>query len=579
MTTSNEEAVYLATLRDLTKKAWPHAISRCAHYPFGEIPLTEYLRKWAIRQAEKPAIIFYGRHLSFGELDRLSDRFAQLLASLGVGSGDRVAVYLPNCPQFLIAFYGILKLGAVHVPVNPLYKEHEFLHQINDAGAEIIVVLDQLVDSVRACRHKTRLREFIVTSLAEVIPAHPTLPLPPTITRERRIFPGTIDMLPVLDTFSGPALNSRVSLDDIAALNYTGGTTGTPKGCVHTQRDMIYTAATTCGCAEPMDPADVSVCFNPVFWIAGEDWGVIFPIFSGATCVLLYRWDALAFMSAVERYKVTHNGGSVDLMVEVMEHARLGDYDLRSLKSTRVVSFVKSLSVEHRRRWFALTGTVMIEATYGSTETHTMDTFTRGMQEGDFDLLSRPTFVGLPVPGTELKICDFETHALKSLGTEGEICIRSPSILKGYWQKPEESDACLIDGWFHSGDIGQLDEHGYLHFLGRHKEMLKVKGMSVFPTEVEGIIAQHPAVACVGVIGVDDPEKGQSPMAFVKLDSTWISQITEDELVQWCRGNMATYKVPAIRFVDALPMTATGKVQRAKLGVLVRQPAQGPLSA
>ena len=183
------------------------------------------------------------------------------------------------------------------------------------------------------------------------------------------------------------------------------------------------------------------------------------------------------------------------------------------------------------------------------------------------------------MPGTELKICDFETHALKSLGTEGEICIRSPSILKGYWQKPEESDACLIDGWFHSGDIGQLDEHGYLHFLGRHKEMLKVKGMSVFPTEVEGIIAQHPAVACVGVIGVDDPEKGQSPMAFVKLDSTWISQITEDELVQWCRGNMATYKVPAIRFVDALPMTATGKVQRAKLGVLVRQPAQGPLSA
>jgi acyl-CoA synthetase (AMP-forming)/AMP-acid ligase II len=579
MTNSNEEAVYLADLRDLTAKAWPRVISRSAYYPFGEIPLTEYLRKWAVRQPEKPAIIFYGQNLSFGELDRLSDRFAQLLASLGVVSGDRVAVYLPNCPQFLIAFYGILKLGAVHVPVNPLYKEHEFLHQINDAGAEIIVVLDQLVDVVRACRHKTQLHELIVTSLGEVIPTHPTLPLPPSITREREIFPDTIDMLPVLNTFSGPALNSRVSLDDIAALNYTGGTTGTPKGCVHTQRDMIYTAATTCGCAEPMGPADVSICFNPVFWIAGEDWGVIFPIFSGATCVLLYRWDPLAFMSAVNHYKVTHNGGSVDLMVEVMEHASLGDYDLRSLKSTRVVSFVKSLSVEHRKRWFALTGTVMIEATYGSTETHTMDTFTRGMQESDFDLLSRPTFVGLPVPGTELKICDFESHALKPLGAEGEICIRSPSLLKGYWRKPEESSASLIDGWFHSGDIGLLDEHGYLHFLGRYKEMLKVKGMSVFPTELEGIIAQHPAVACVGVIGVDDPEKGQSPMAFVTLDSAWISRITEAELVQWCRSNMAPYKVPAIRFVDALPMTATGKVQRAKLSVLVRQAVQGPLSA
>ena len=250
----------------------------------------------------------------------------------------------------------------------------------------------------------------------------------------------------------------QVGLDDVAALNYTGGTTGMPKGCVHTQRDMIYTAATTGTCANGTTADDVMLNYHPVFWIAGENFGLIFPIFSGATVVLLARWDPAAWMAAVQRYRVTLGGMLVDNAVAIMDHPDVASHDLRSLRRTRVSSFVKKLNEGYRRRWQALTGSLMIEAAWGMTETHTCDTFTTGQQDGDFDLKSQPIFVGLPVPGTEFKITDFDTGALLPLGTEGEIVVRSPSQLKSYWNKPEATAASLRDGWFYTGDIGMLDE-------------------------------------------------------------------------------------------------------------------------
>jgi long-chain acyl-CoA synthetase len=563
------EADYLASLRELRIRAWPREVPRELRYPCGEIPLSEYLRHWAKVQPSKPAIIFYGTELSYSELDVLSDRVAALLASLGIKRGDRVAVFMPNCPQFLMAFYGILKLRAVLVPVNPLFKVHEFVHQINDSGAEVIIALDQNMEIVRAAHGQTKLRDYIVTSFADVLPVEPTLPLPPSVQQPRLPCPDAIDLIPALRALPAPVPLSPAALDDIAAINYTGGTTGIPKGCIHTQRHMIYTAAATCTCIAPLTPDDVSICFLPVFWIAGEVVGILSPIFSGSTSVLLTRWDPLTFMAAVDRYKITDADGTVDTFVDVMDYPDVGRYNLRSLRMTRAVSFIKPLNKEYRERWRALTGTTMIQATYGSTETHTMDMFTRGMQENDFDLRAQSSFVGLSAPGTELKICDFKTGEIKPLGTDGEICVRSPSLMKGYWNNPTETRASLRNGWFHSGDIGRLDEAGYLHYLGRGKEMLKVSGMSVFPTEVEALLVRHPAVARVGVIGVHDREKGEVPVAFIVLASEWLGKISEVELVQWCRNNMATYKVPAIHFVDTLPMTASGKVKRGDLAQLL----------
>jgi acyl-CoA synthetase (AMP-forming)/AMP-acid ligase II len=308
--------------------------------------------------------------------------------------------------------------------------------------------------------------------------------------------------------------------------------------------------------------------FVPIFWIAGEDTGLLFPLVAGATLVLMARWDAVGFMTAVERHKASFAYLLVDNAVEILDHPRTPSFDLTSLRKVRVSSFVKKLNPDFRARWRALTGADMIEAAWGMTETHTMDSFTIGMQQDNFDLLSQPVFVGLPVPGTDFKICDFDSGALMPLGETGEICVRTPSLFKGYWNKPEASAEAIRNGFLHTGDIGVIDQQGYLHFLGRRKEMLKVKGMSVFPAEIEAMLGQHPDIAGSGVIGREDAERGQVPVAFIALGEQAVG-LDEAALSAWCRERMAGYKVPEIRLVKALPMTATGKVKKEELKALL----------
>jgi len=565
MSADAKEADYLATLHGLWAKAWPKGIPNTPQYPHGEVALTEYLRAWAKRATQRPAVIFYGHVTTYAELDQLSDRFAALLMQKGVRKGDRVAVFLPNCPQFHIVFFGILKLGAVHVPVSPLSRAFELSYELNDTDAEVIVALDQLVPVVEQVRGETKLREVIVTSFADVIPAEPTIPVPDSVSGPRVAVAGATDLLPALAAMPTPEPLPPASFDDVAALNYTGGTTGMPKGCVHTQRDMVYTAAANHGISVAADENSVFLSFFPEFWIAGENFGLIFPLFAGATLVLLARWDAVGVLSAIDHYKVNVTAMPVDGAVELMDHPRFKEFDLSSLSQVRVVSFVKKLNPVYRKRWKDLTGTILTEAAWGMTETHTSNTFTAGFQGDDFDLVSQPIFVGLPVPGAEFKITDFETGELVPLGGEGEIRVRTPSLLKSYWNKPQATAESLVDGWLRTGDIGTIDSQGFLHFLGRRKEMLKVKGMSVFPPEIEALLGQHPKVLGSGVVGRDDPGKGQVPVAFIQLKPEAEGSITPAELQAWCAERMAVYKVPEIRIIEALPMTATGKVKKQEL--------------
>jgi long-chain acyl-CoA synthetase len=558
------EQDYLEKLHALWCKAWPKGLATAPIYPHGERPLSEYLKMWAKTIPDKPAVIYYGHVLTYGELDRQSDRFAALLAAKDVRKGDRVAVFLPNMPQFHIVFFGILKLGAVYVPVSPLSKALELAYELKDTDAEILVALDELMPIVREAKPGTRLREIFVAGFADVIPAAPALPVPASISQPRIACGDAIELMPALASLKA-SVPIDVGLDDVAALNYTGGTTGMPKGCIHTQRDMVYTAASNCGIALKIAPDTIFLSFLPEFWIAGENIGLVFPTFSGATLVLMARWDPVGFMAAVERYRVTTTVLPVDGVVELMEHPRFCEFNLGSLRQVRVVSFIKTLNADYRRRWKELTGSTLAEAAWGMTETHTSDTFTTGFQEDDFDLKSQPIFVGLPVPATEFKICDFETGALLPLGAEGEIRVRSPSLLKGYWNKPEATNDALRDGWLRTGDIGVIDESGFLHFLGRRKEMLKVKGMSVFPAEIEALLGQHPDIVGSGVVGRPDPVRGQVPVAFITLKEEVQGCVAARDIEDWCRSRMATYKVPEIRLIEALPMTATGKVKKQEL--------------
>ncbi|WP_285276423.1 AMP-binding protein [Halopseudomonas bauzanensis] len=557
------ERDYLEQLRALQRLAWPAGQASEPQYPLGQRPLTHYLQHWAQTSPDKPAVRFYGHDLSYAELHDLSDRFAALLLDQGVQPGDRVAVFMPNCPQLHIVFYGILKAGAIHAPVSPMATATELAYQLQDCGASVMVCFDQLLPVVRAASGATALRVLISTSLAEICAAEPPFAIPDLLQTPKLAVTDSIDLLPALAVTEPRTGLPEPALDDIAALNYTGGTTGLPKGCIHTHGDMLYTCASFLPAALGLDSERVSLNFMPEFWIAGENAGLLFPVFGGTSLVLLARWDALAFMGAVQHYRVNHTGLLVDSAAEILDHPQREQFDLSSLQVTSCVSFIKKLTPEYRRRWRELTGCTLFETSFGMTETHTCDTFTAGLQEDDFDLKSAPTFVGLPVPGTEFKVCDFDTGALLPLGSEGELCVRSPSLLKGYWNKPEASAEALRDGWLHTGDSGVITEQGFIRYLGRRKEMLKVNGMSVFPSELEAMLGQHPDLLASAVIGCPDERRGEAPLAFVVAKPG--SGLNADSLTAWCREVMASYKVPEVRLVDSLPMTATGKVKKNEL--------------
>ncbi|MBM7367727.1 AMP-binding protein [Gordonia hydrophobica] len=523
----------LARIRARQSESWPDDVAREFEYPAGAATMVDHLRHWAAVRPDSIAITFAGRDLTYAEYDEASDRFAGWLESVGVASGDRVGVHLPNCPEFPIAMLGILKLGAVHVPVNPIFKAFELQHELADAQVSVLLTApDQrdLVDSVLA---QTVVRVVATTADWDDIMAAP------------RAQPRPADP------------------DALAALNYTGGTTGMPKGCEHTQRHMAYTAATaTLATGTGLgDPSSVSMNFLPIFWIAGEDFGIIAPLLNGQRVVLLSRWDAAAVVDQIERYAVTGLVATVDNYLEILDLPDLDPAALRSLTSTLAVSFVTRLDPDIRARWRASVGSVLREASYGMTETHTADTFTLGFQDDDRDLHADPVFCGLPVPGTDILIVDDDGVPVP-LGETGQIILRSPSILTRYLDNPQATADTIRDGWLHTGDVGKLDEWGALHYLARTKEMIKINGMSVFPSEVEALMRHHDGIEAISVVPRPDPDRGQVPVAFVVTASDGPD---ETELVAWAREHIATYKVPEVILVDALPMTATGKIRKGDL--------------
>lgn len=547
-----EEA--LVEVRRLQAANWPDQVPGAVESPV-EVPgLPEHLRHWAGTRPDTIAISFYGRDITYAEYDELSDRFAGWLGERGVAPGDRVGVFLSNCPQFLIAMVGVLKAGAVHVPINPMFRGHELRYELEDAGVTVLLAQDSFAGLVESVRGDTTVRHVAYTGLADLLTDEPDVPVPFELTAERS------DWAEI--SASEPAEARPSDPDALAALNYTGGTTGLPKGCEHTQRHMVYTAATAgaAGGTQVGDPGVVSLNFLPVFWIAGEDFGVLKPLVNGQQVVLMTRWDPAAAVALIERHGVTDVVATVDNYVELMEGPGFEGGRVSSLRNALAVSFVLKLTPEVRARWRDATGSVLREASYGMTETHTADTFTLGFQDGDRDLRADPVFCGLPVPGTDVLIVD-ESGDPVPVGASGEIIVRSPSILTGYYGRPDATAETIRDGWLHTGDVGRLDEWGALHYLARAKEMIKTNGMSVFPSEVEALLRLHPAIGSVSVVPRPDRAKGQVAVAFVVVGGGAAS----DDLRAWAKDNMAGYKVPDFVVVDQLPMTATGKVRKGEL--------------
>ena len=533
---------YLTEIRALHDRQRPEGVPSEVLYPLGEITIPEHVSHWAVERPDHLALL-HGEHaFTFSELDDAHRRVAGGMADQGVGVGDRVALYLGNSSEFVIAFLAILRLGAVHVPVNPMFQSAELAYELLDSEPKLLVTTSALLPVVEACRDRVGDIPLLV---------------------------GDADAPAGIATWADamglePYADDDGTLDQLAALNYTGGTTGMPKGCQHSQRHMLYTVASAATATKiPADGSYVGLCYLPVFWIAGEDLGILIPLVLGGTSILMSRWDAGVVLDTIEKRRVTLMTGTVENYLELMEHD-LSTRDLGSLVDPQAVSFVRKMTREVRRAWAeAVPGSVLRESAYGMTETHTLDVVPYGFAEGDQDLVAEPVFCGIPVPGTDIAVVELGTQRPVPIGDIGEIIVRSPSVTDGYWRNYEATKEQIIDGWIHTGDNGRVDEHGFLHYLGRLKEMIKVNGMSVFPADVEMLLAQHPAVDAVAVVPADDEQTGQRPVAFVVLKLG--IGATVEEIVAWCRGNMALYKVPVVAFVGALPMTATGKVRKNEL--------------
>jgi len=552
-------AAELAGLRDL----WPSEVPRTLEEPIPGGSLIDYLQKWSTERPDTVAIHFYGRDITYAELDRSSAAFAGWLRSQGIGQGDRVGVYLPNCPQFTIAFLGILRLNAVHVPINPMFKTQELAYEVRDAGVSALLALPDFAPQIDAVRDEVRAdlgTDFTVayTQLGDMLEteAAPPAPFGPVDPHLPSDWAGIVA--------HAPADPATVDPHALAALNYTGGTTGMPKGCEHTQAHMVYTGLSALAGQgrTPGTGREAALGFLPMFWIAGENLSLLVPIVDGSTVVMMTRWNPRAALHLIEAQAVTFMVGPADNYVELMELPEFTPASTASLRTCNAVSFVRKLDPELRAQWLDATGVTLREASYGMTETHTSDTFVLGLGIDDQDLRSEPVYCGYPVPGTSIVVVDPDLHPVP-VGTAGQILVYSPSLLTAYFNKPEATRDTLVDGWLLTGDTGRFDEHGALTYLARTKEMIKVNGMSVFPSEVESFIRAHESVERVAVAPRDDAATGQKPVAFIELrDGT---NTSSDEIHEWAGEQMAGYKVPEVVIVDSMPMTATGKIRKMEL--------------
>lgn len=583
------EKEYLDTLHQKWAKIWPHpSLPREPIYPLGKRPLFEYLDFYADKNPEKDYIIFYGRRVSYKEISELSNKFANFILRRGFQRGDKVALALPNCPQYYIAFFGTHKAGGIVVSLNPMLKEIELEYYFREAKPKFVIVIDSIYELAKKAANKVSPEiDVIPTTFYEFLPEKPEIPPHPSMKSSVEIKdPKFVDLL-MSSSASPPKV--KVELGDYSTIFFTSGTTGMPKAAPHKHEGVIYTAA----CCwtyhnvhilveeysdreinfeefnSKLAQDEVSLAVLPIFWVAGHDLGVLLPTIAGGSAVVMSRWDPVSAMMAIEKYKVTSTYLTFDMYWEIIEHPEVGKYNLRSLRTCTGSSFVKGLTKELRKRWREVCGAIVREWAYGMTETHTFDTFTAGFHKNDMDIEKREKyggiFCGIPVPHTYIKILD-ENREILPLGEQGEVVIKSPSIISEYLGNPEATKKSFLDGWLLTGDIGMFDEDGFFYYMARRKYMLKVSGVAVFPPYIEYLMLKHPAVEVVGVIGTKDPEKGEVPIAFVKLKDQYKGTITESDLLKWCKENMAPYNVPReIIIKENLPLTTTGKVIREEL--------------
>jgi len=533
-------------------RLWPNDVPQNLEYP--KVPLHAILEKTAKEHPEKAAIAYFDGEISYRELDSLSNKFAAALAALGVKKGDRVAIFLPNIPQFVIAYFGVLKVGAVLTAISPLHREREVEYQLTDSEAETIIALDSLYPIVEKAWRKTKLKNAVVTSLEEY--ASKTAISPSRVGQKPNVY-SFQEMLK--EKGAEPPKVSINPKEDLAALQYTGGTTGTAKGAMLTHLNLVSNAVAFAAWIKRAAAEETFLTALPLFHIYGTTTSMNVPISLAAKMVLLPKFDPATVLETIQRHRVTVFCGVPTMYSVLLANPELGKFDLTSIRVC--ISGASPLPPQVQKKFMAITGGFLAEG-YGLTEaspvTHCnpVDKTMRTVRLGS---------IGLPLPDTDARIVDVETGE-KTLepGETGELTVKGPQVMKGYWNRPEETALVLRNGWLLTGDIAKMDQDGYFYITDRKKDLIKYKDYSVYPREVEDVLYEHPAVKLCAIVGKHSPPVGEIPKAFIVLkDGT---TATEEEIMAFIKDKVAPYKaVREVEFRQELPVSAAGKVLRRVL--------------
>jgi len=532
-------------------------------------PLYSLLTDSARLHPENLCIHYQGRGLTYSQVDELSSKFASALVSLAVKRGDRVAIFMPNIPQLVLAYFGILKAGGIVVMCNPTYKERELEFQLRDSGAKVVVAtrtvakgLD-LFSSLEACRGRLQLEHVVATGITDFLPALKRRLAGLAGIREVAR-DGTVDFVGLVESSSPMANYSPVDpVNDVALLQYTGGTTGVAKGAMLTHYNLVSNAVYGARIF-PVTEKDISLCALPLFHIYGLTVTMNIPISVGAAIALLPSFHVDEVAKTIQKLKVTLFSGAPAMYIAINSKPEAKTFDLKSVRAC--MSGGSALPPAVRRKFMELTGGNLVEG-YGLSETSPVthvNPLTGGMvKDGS---------IGPPFSETDAMIVAVDNRdKVLPIGEIGELAVKGPQVMKGYWNQEQETRAVLQDGWLLTGDIAKMDEDGYFYIVDRKKDMINVGGFKVYPQEVEDVLFEHPDIKEVGVVGIPDEFSGEAVKAFVVLKDP-SKKLTEQEVISFCRERLAKFKAPVkVEFMQDLPKTLVGKVLRRKLRELTPQ--------
>lgn len=541
--------------------------------PYPEHGFHVFLEQSAARYPDRPCTLFKGRSVSYREMNAQADRLAAALAALGVKKGDRVGLLIPNTPQFVMAFYGVLKAGAVVVATNPLYTPHEMEHQLRDAGVETVIVMSNFYERINAVRAQTAIRRVIVTNLKEQLP--PQLALMFTLVKERkdghrvdRLVPGDFwlkDLLARHRPEDRPAV--EIAGDDVAMFQYSGGTTGRPKGAIALHRNLVANTIQNSTWIHVIRTGESRTLMAiPLFHVYGMVAGMGLTVSKACALIMVPNpRDIVDVLISIHKYQPQLFPAVPAMFNAISRHPDVvaGKYDLRSIKAC--ISGSAPLLAEIKERFERVTGGTVVEG-FGMSETPT------ATHCNPLAGRNKAGSIGLPYPDVEVRLVSLADGTSEApAGEEGELVLRGPQVFAGYWNMPDETAVTLKPDpngqggpWLFTGDIARMDEDGYFYIVDRKKELIKAGGFQVWPREVEEVLIQHPAVREVAVAGVPDIDGNERVMAWVVLNDG--ATVGEDELRQFARTELTGYKVPKhIAFRKELPRTTVGKLLRRKL--------------